>query len=285
MRRIKIQHSTTYCFGVVVELGPHQLMIRPREGHDVRMESSLLLIQPAHEVKWRRDIEGNSVGTVRFLEPAAELAITSEVIIQHFEEEPGGFELSREAVLHPFSYASDELINLIPYLTNCYPEDLRSMQAWISSLLTLGNASETFQLLFRLNVAIANDFKYARRDAAGVQSPGETLRLRRGSCRDFATLFIEACRCLGIASRFVSGYLYTTGISGLGGSTHAWAEVYLPGAGWIGFDSTTGTLTGTSHIAVAVSRHPAGVPPISGSFIGPGGTCPSLWVGVGVWIL
>ncbi|MFZ2313343.1 MAG: transglutaminase family protein [Methylobacter sp.] len=118
-----------------------------------------------------------------------------------------------------------------------------------------------------MNKAIATGFAYQQREEPGVQTPADTLTRRTGSCRDFATLFIEACRSLGLAARFVSGYLYSLTLPQGQGATHAWSEVYLPGAGWKGFDSTSGQVVGNQHITVAVSRHPESVPPVSGSFI------------------
>jgi transglutaminase-like putative cysteine protease len=107
-----------------------------------------------------------------------------------------------------------------------------------------------------------------RREAPGVQRPSETLHNRAGSCRDFATLFMETCRFLGLAARFVTGYLHAPSLSAADGSTHAWTEVYLPGVGWRGYDSTTGQVIGNNHIAVAVSRHPEHVPPVAGAYVG-----------------
>jgi len=129
-----------------------------------------------------------------------------------------------------------------------------------------GQVVETYLLLEWINKAIATGFIYQQREEPGVQAPATTLTSRAGSCRDFATLFIEACRYLGLAARFVSGYLCSPTLPQDQGSTHAWSEVYLPGAGWKGFDSTSGQVVGNHHIAVAVSRHPESVPPVSGSF-------------------
>ncbi len=141
---------------------------------------------------------------------------------------------------------------------------------------------ETFALLDRMNRAIAGQFGYQMREEPGVQSPAQTLARNSGSCRDFASLFMEACRLLGLASRFVSGYLYTAATEADNASTHAWAEVYLPGAGWKGFDPTSGEVTGNRHIAVAVARHPEAVPPVAGSYLGPPDQPPSLSVAVRV---
>jgi transglutaminase-like putative cysteine protease len=282
MRRLRIEHLTTYQFGTMVQLLPHQLLLRPREGHDIRIESSRLDISPSGQLKWHRDIYGNSVAIAEFHLMAATLHIASEVVIQHFAEAPMDFLISPGAVDYPFNYAGSELANLLPYQTVCYAEDVQAVSRWVDQVRGSWKNIGTFDLLFSLNKAIANGLVYRAREMPGVQSPGETLRKGSGSCRDFATLFIEACRSLGFAAHFVSGYLYCPGTQSGGGSTHAWSEVYLPGAGWKGFDSTSGLMTGADHIAVAVSRHPADVPPVSGSFTGPGGLTPSLSVGVKV---
>jgi len=134
--------------------------------------------------------------------------------------------------------------------------------------------------LQRLCVHIHQTLSYQRREEAGVQSAADTLSHGSGSCRDFANLFMEAARCLGFASRFVSGYLYAPPSMINFGATHAWAEVYLPGAGWKGFDPTIGEIVGSNHIAVAVARLPESVPPVAGSFIG----LPGASLDVGVWV-
>jgi transglutaminase-like putative cysteine protease len=285
MRRLRIEHLTTYQFGTMVQLLPHKLLLRPREGHDIRIESSKLNITPFGQLKWHRDIYGNSVASAEFHLMAATLQIASEVVIQNFDDAPMDFRISPLAENYPFQYAASELANLLPYQTPCYAADAPAVAKWVDQFRLAGRTIGTFDLLFSMNKAIANGLVYQAREMPGVQSPDETLRKGSGSCRDFATLFIEACRSLGFAAHFVSGYLHCPGTQTGGGSTHAWSEVYLPGAGWKGFDSTSGLMTGADHIAVAVSRHPADVPPVSGSFTGPGGLLPSLSVGVKVSLI
>ena len=285
MRRLRIEHLTTYEFGGWVQLMPHRLLLRPREGYDIRIESSRLDISPACQVKWHRDVYGNSTGTAEFALMADKLHIASTVIVQHFDDSPMDFLISSEAVQYPFLYKQSEQEILKPYQTTCYPDDFAAVTQWANQFHRTGQSIGTFDLLFSMNKAIANGFRYQSREAPGVQSPGETLKSSTGSCRDFATLFMEACRVLGLGSRFVSGYLHCPGTAAGSGSTHAWTEVYLPGAGWKGFDSTSGLMTGPDHIAVAVSRHPADLPPVSGSFVGPGGVIPSLFVAVQVQVI
>jgi transglutaminase-like putative cysteine protease len=144
------------------------------------------------------------------------------------------------------------------------------LREWLTQFWKPGDDKvETFTLLQRLNTQIHQTFQYTRRDEPGVQTPAETLQKNSGSCRDFATLLQESCRCWGLAARFVSGYWQCEGTEAGGASTHAWAEVYLPGAGWKGFDPTGGLMTGSHHVAVAVARDPENAAPIRGSFVGP----------------
>lgn len=280
MRRLKISHVTEYRFPMPVSLLPHRLMLRPRESHNVRIESSTLDIHPSHTLQWKRDVLDNSVALVGFAGVSDRLHIVSGVVIQHYEDNPFDFLVDDYAVNLPFEYNPEERAELAPFRQPVYPADRGAVQAWLDGL-GLRQPIQTFTLLDRLNHEIANRFFYRMREEPGVQNPAQTLSLNSGSCRDFAALFMEACRHLGLASRFVSGYLYTVAEAG-DGSTHAWAEVYLPGAGWKGFDPTGGEVTGNRHIATAVARHPEAVPPVAGSFVGPGGSAPFLSVSVRV---
>lgn len=282
MRRLKIAHTTTYEYSNPVELKSHKLLLRPREGHDIRIEASRLDIVPAHEIHWQRDVYGNSAALVSFFQPAARLSIDSEILIQHYEEAPLDFLVAEYAVNFPFCYESLEGIDLLPVQRPVFPRDSPWLRDWLRRFWTPGQRLETYVLLDRLNKAIAQEFTYQMREAPGVQSPAETLAKQSGSCRDLATLFIEACRYFGLAARFVSGYLYSPALPSTSGSTHAWSEVYLPGAGWKGFDSTGGQVVGRDHIAVAVSRHPEAVPPVSGSYLGNTARPPTMRVNVQV---
>ncbi len=281
MRRINISHVTEYLFPSPVALLPHRLLLRPRENHNVRIESSVLDISPAHTLQWKRDVLDNSVALVGFTEPSDRLHIASSVVIQHFEENPFDFLVDDYAVIHPFDYAEEEQTVLAPFQRSVHPLERDAVQRWLDGL-GLQQPMETFALLDRLNREIAGRFVYRMREEPGVQTPGLTLTSNSGSCRDFASLFMEACRFLGLASRFVSGYLFAPSTEAGNASTHAWAEAYLPGAGWRGFDPTSGEVTGDRHIAVAVARHPEAVPPVAGSYRGPTGQPPVLNVAVQV---
>ena len=282
MRRLSISHVTEYRYSTQVSLLPHRLRLRPLESHALRIESSTLEISPAHAIRWYRDALGNSVAMASFYELADTLRVTSEVVIEVYDDSPLDFLMEDYAVNCPFAYAVGEQADLAPFEQSVYVDDAPAVYAWLTGLGLLLRPVETFALLSQLNCAIANTFSYRMREEEGVQSPATTLHLNSGSCRDFAALFIEACRCMGLASRFVSGYLHMPGNEAGNASTHAWAEVYLPGPGWKGFDPTSGLVTGNQHIPVAVARHPEAVPPVSGSFVGPAGQLPTLTVAVRV---
>jgi len=284
MKRLRIKHVTEYAFPVEVTLQQHYLLLRPREGHDLRIESSLLKITPAYKIKWYRDVFDNSLAAVTFLQPTNKLTIASEVVIQHYEEAPLDFLIEDFAVNYPFAYPEADWADLAAFQQPVFANDQYTVNNWLVQLGLRNGTLATFALLTSLNQAINRQFRYQIREEAGVQTPAQTINKGSGSCRDYATLFIEACRCLGLASRFVSGYLHAPATEVGNATTHAWAEVYLPGTGWKGFDPTAGQVTGTHHIAVAVARNPEAVPPVSGSFIGPA-VLPKLIVDVQVNLL
>lgn len=283
MRRLRIKHQTEYIFPVTVTLKPHRLLLRPREGHDVRIESSKLEISPAYTIKWQRDLFDNSLAVVTFIESSNRLIITSEVIIQHYTHAPYDFVLEPYATNYPFMYLQNEQIDLATFQQPIFTAEIPIINEWLQQSELIGD--DTFSILVNLNKTIKQQFSYRIREEAGVQSPAQTLADGSGSCRDYATLFIEACRCLGLASRFVSGYLHAPATEAGNATTHAWAEVYLPGTGWKGFDPTTGVVTADQHIAVAVARDPESVPPVAGSFIAQGTVKPTMKVNVQVNLL
>ena len=280
MKRYKIIHRTYYNYTNTVTLGAHELLLRPREGHDLRIESFELKITPSAKVYWHRDVEGNSVAVANFTRPAQQLTVESEVIIQQYNESPLDFIVADYAINYPFSYDEGDQFLLSPYRVLPDQETRELLNNWIFNVWKSSEQIQTYTLLQRLTETIYNTLVYKVREEPGVQSAKETLSLGSGSCRDFALLFMEAVKCLGLASRFVSGYLYAPLMSSQVGSTHAWAEVYLPGGGWKGFDPTIGDIVGTDHIPVAVSRLAEAVPPISGSYAGSAES----QLDVGVWV-
>jgi transglutaminase-like putative cysteine protease len=266
--KIHIQHQTTYCYSENVQFTPHRVMLRPREGHDIQIERSMLEITPAHRTRWIRDVYGNSIAVIDFTESASQLSIQSELTLNYFDSNPFDFRLEPDAVQYPFAYDSKTGLELYGLTQPIYTADHEAVGRWLGLFWRQGQSLDTLQLLQRMNETINQTFRYQLRYEPGVQSPGETLSKKSGACRDFATLLIESCRWLGLAARFVSGYVAGDSQSGSGASTHAWSEVYLPGAGWRGFDPTSGMLTASRHVPVAVSRHPEEATPIAGSFIG-----------------
>jgi len=271
--KIRIAHRTTYRYKEPVSFCTHFLLLRPREGHDLHIESSVLEITPAHTIHWIRDVNGNCIAKVDFTAPADHLMIYSEIVLNHYDSNPFDFQLDKSASIYPFVYPAGSKSELAPFTQILYPKDTDALTAWLQDLWKPGETIDTMTLLQNLNARIHDTFRYQRRDEPGVQTPAETLKLGSGSCRDFATFFIEACRALGLAARFVSGYMLCEATEAGGASTHAWAEVYLPGAGWKGFDPTSKLVIGSQHVAVAVSRDPEKAAPISGSYVGPADVC------------
>jgi transglutaminase-like putative cysteine protease len=268
MQKLRVSHLTEYHYAGQVTLEPHRLLLRPREGHDIRIVSSKLDIKPAHRTRWYRDVYNNNVATITFTGPASHLSIHSEVTLEHYEEAPLDFVVADYAVNYPFHYLPEERPDLVPCQQLSYPADEAALGDWLKQAgFTRGNA-ETYVLLDNISKHIHGLLDYTVREEPGVQSPSQTLNGGSGSCRDYATLFMEACRYLGLACRFVSGYLHAPGTEAGHAHTHAWAEVYIPGPGWKGFDPTSGELTANRHIPVAVARNPEAVPPVSGSFVG-----------------
>jgi transglutaminase-like putative cysteine protease len=265
--KLRIQHRTSYKYADVVPFGRHRLMLRPRESQKLHLEKCSIEISPAHRLRWMRDPWENNVGIAEFFEPARELVVDCEFIVNTPDNNPFDFLIESEAVEYPFNYDYDLFQELRPLIQPVYVRDESRVREWLGQFWRAGKRIETLALLQNVNSSIYQNLKYRRREEKGVQSPAETLENNSGSCRDFATLFIEACRCLGLAARFVSGYAYSPEVTGEV-SMHAWGEVYLPGAGWIGFDPSLGLLVDAAFVPVAVSRHPENATPISGTYIG-----------------
>ena len=280
MQRYKILHRTCYNFSAAVRLDPHTLLIRPREGHELRIESSILKITPPATLRWHRDVEDNSVAIATFDSLTSQLLIESEVIIQQYNRAPLDFLVADYAMNYPFSYTPEDRVVLAPYMNLEMRNSGDTLDQWLANSWRLDDQIQTYALLQRISTQICNGLSYLRREEPGVQTATETLSYGTGSCRDFANLFVEAARRLGLAARFVSGYHHAPPSTVDFGATHAWAEVYLPGAGWKGFDPTLDEVAGTNHIAVAVAKLPESVPPIAGSFFG----AATASLDIGVWV-
>ena len=267
MKRIRIIHRTAYHYRQPVSFGTHRALMRPREGHDVQIVRGSIEIDPASEVRWLRDIYGNSAAIITFSQPGRVLRILSEVEVDLREDQPVECLIDPIARSYPFQYAADEQIELVPFRLPSYPHDSQALQHWLLDLYRPGQLIDTFELLNRLNTRIHDCLQYAAHDTPGVQAPCVTLARGSGSCRDYAVLMMEAARHWGFASRFVSGYIQMA--QGQHGATHAWTEIYLPGAGWHGFDPTNNKRVGAEHISVAVAREQEKAMPLSGVWEGP----------------
>ncbi len=273
MSRYSIYHRTHYRYARPVELGVHRLMVRPKDSHDLRLEDATLTLSPHADVRWAHDVFGNSIATVTFHAPTAELLIESHLEVSRYSLGDSAIEIDAEARHYPFVYAPDDRLNLGPFLTCGYAHCATAVLDWAHAYVKPG--MDTLELLRTMNAAIRSDFHYQMRPIAGVQTPSETLRIHSGTCRDFATLFIEAARALGFGARFVTGYLYdvaldkgaSEGMVGAG-ATHAWAEVYLPGPGWVEFDPTNGLIESPSLLRVGVATDAEHAVPVNGSFMG-----------------
>jgi len=267
MKRIRITHETQYHYKDLVSFGPHRAMMRPREGHDLHIVVGRVEIEPKASIRWLRDVYDNSVAVVTFEEPGSRLRILSEVDVDLYHDAPIECLIEPTARTYPFQYAPSEQLELMIYRLPSYPYDGPMLQTWLSELYCPGQIIETFDLLNRLNTRIHESLRYAERYSPGVQLPHETLALGSGTCRDYAVLMMEAARHWGFGARFVSGYIQLD--EGQHGATHAWTEIYVPGAGWHGFDPTNNKRVGSEHVSVAVAREQEKATPLSGSWDGP----------------
>jgi transglutaminase-like putative cysteine protease len=247
------------------------MMFRPRESHDLRLLKARLEItpQPTH-LRLLHDVFDNSVAVATFDASTAVLRFESVVTLEHFETALPDYPLEEFAERYPFSYSDEELPNLTRALVQHYASD--GVEHWVRQFLNPSGSTGTMNLLRDMTLAIKQDFVYTRRSEKGVQNPTETLRKRRGSCRDFAVLTMEAARSLGLAARFVSGYIFVPGADDTdatgGGATHAWMQVYLPGAGWIDFDPTNSIVGNRNLIRVAVAWDHTHLLPLWGTYVG-----------------
>jgi transglutaminase-like putative cysteine protease len=267
MKRIRIIHETHYYYSQAVKFGPHRALLRPREGHDVHIARSKLNVEPAAEVRWLRDIYGNSIAVLTFEEASPRLSVASEVDVELYDDNPIECLIEPTARQFPFQYLPEEQVELMVYRLPSYPYDGPQLQNWLEDLYRPGQVIGTFDLLHKLNTHIHESFKYVRREEPGVQLPHDTLKLGSGSCRDFAVLMMEGARYWGFGARFVTGYIQMG--EGQHGATHAWTEIYIPGAGWHGFDPTNGKIVGNEHVSVAVAREQEKASPLSGAWSGP----------------
>jgi transglutaminase-like putative cysteine protease len=268
---LRIHHKTTYRFRQPVSLWPHRLMLRPRESRDLRLVSSTVTVTPYAVVTWAQDVFGNAIATASFQTMSDHLVIDSVAELQLDAAAWPVFPIAASAISYPFRYSDDDWTDLGALAMQQYPDAQGRLRTWARAFVR-STPTDTLALLKDLSAGVFEQISYQSREDEGTQSPIQTLDRGWGSCRDFAVLFAEAARTLGFGARIVSGYLYNPNQDAVGssgaGSTHAWAEVYVPGAGWITFDPTNRSVGGFNLIPVAVARDIRQIMPVAGSFVG-----------------
>lgn len=270
---LSVRHRTTYRYRRPVAFGEHRIMFRPRDSYDQRLIAATLDItpEPASQ-RWLFDVFGNCVAVTTFDIRAEVLTFDCGITLDHTPEHAPVFPLAPHATHYPFGYGAEDMPDLARSIERQWPDPRHEVDAWARSFLPPQGRIPTQELLAAMTRSVRANFTYLARAEKGVQDPLTTLRTKLGSCRDFAVLMMEGVRALGMATRFVSGYLYNPRNDRArhvgGGSTHAWLQVYLPGAGWVEFDPTNGIVGNRDLIRVAVARDPAQAVPLHGSFFG-----------------
>ena len=271
MPDISIIHRTEYSYRVPVALGPHRLMLRPRETRELKLLTFDLRILPGADVTWAHDVAGNAIATATFPTMSDHLVMESRMTLSLTSPHWPVFAIAASALTYPFRYSNEDWTDLGALAHPQYIDTAGRLSTWVSRFVMRGQ-TDTLSLLKDISNGIYSTISYQSREDLGTQGPLETLDRGWGSCRDFAVLFAEAVRTLGFGARIVSGYLFDPSHnlagSAAGGSTHAWVEVFVPGAGWIPFDPTNRALGSANLIPVAVARHIMQVAPVSGSYRG-----------------
>jgi transglutaminase-like putative cysteine protease len=274
---LEVEHVTTYRYAQPVKFGEHRLMFRPRPGNDIRVLEAKVDVSPESDIRWVLDVFSNDVTIVTPKMTADHLKVNCRFTIAHEGVHPLELPIAPHAERYPFDYSSDEVPDLGPLLQPHYPDPDGLLYEWLRQFFHKESRPRTRDLLVAITNAIKTQFQYVQRDTEGTQTPHETLTLSTGSCRDFALLMMEAVRRLGLAARFVSGYLYDPALDSEAGAlvgtgaTHAWLHVYVPGSGWVGFDPTNSIFGGSSLIRVAFTRDPKQAAPLAGSWFGAAG--------------
>jgi transglutaminase-like putative cysteine protease len=275
MRKLEIVHRTRYEYSAPVTLGDHRLMFRPRDSHDLRLLHTALTIEPPAQVRWIHDPFGNSIAIASFQGETQRLELVSTIRLEHFAIPPDLAPIEEYAQKLPFSYLAEEAPDLARYVERHYPDPNAMVSNWTKQFLEgEGGGAETFAALERMCKGIQGSLQYAMRFEPGTKPPAATLESGQGTCRDYALLMMEGARALGLAARFITGYLYDPALDEAAGGkassafAHAWMEVYLPGAGWVEFDPTNGIIGSERLIRVAVARDPEQAMPIKGTFTG-----------------
>ena len=272
MPLLNLSHVTRYTYRQAVRFGEHRMMLRPRESYDQHLLDAELKITPEpSEVRWLQDVFGNSVAIATFDRAARELVIDSRIRLDHRPTELLHVDIEDYAQTYPFTYSSEDMPDLIRSIERQHLDPLREIDTWARRFVNPSGPTGTLAMLTDMTATIKREFTYVKRAEKGTQTPIETLEKRRGTCRDYAMLMIEAVRALGFAARFISGYVYSPAAGDRrtgGGNTHAWVRVYLPGSGWVEFDPTNGIVGNSGLIRVAVARDIYQAVPVSGTWSG-----------------
>ena len=272
MPLLTLSHVTRYSYRHPVSFGEHRIMVRPRESYDQHLVDAELVITPEPSgLRWLQDVFGNSVAIATFATHAKELVFDSRVRMLHDPAELQDVDIEDYARFYPFTYSSEEMPDLLRSIERQHHDPLRQIDSWARRFVARDGRTDTLEMLSAMTAAIKREFTYVARAEKGTQTPIETLAKRKGTCRDYAMLMIEAVRALGFAARFVSGYVYNPSSRERhvgGGNTHAWVRVYLPGSGWVEFDPTNGIVGNRGLIRVAIARDLYQAVPISGSWGG-----------------
>jgi transglutaminase-like putative cysteine protease len=274
---VSIRHLTAYRYRNPVALGEHRMMLRPLESYDQRLISADLSITPEPSVfRNVHDVFGNCVSIARFAGRTDRLTVQSRMVLEHTPQPAFDFDGATYGGAFPLAYSPDDLPDLARSMERQHPDEAGELEAWARRFVRRAGPTSLRTLLSDMTHAIHGEFTYGTRLAGGPQAPLETLALRTGSCRDFAMLMIEAVRSLGLAARFVSGYVYSSpkssggakaGRAG-GGHTHAWVRVFLPACGWVEFDPTNGIVGNADLVRVAIARDPRQAVPLHGTWAG-----------------
>lgn len=264
--KLQISHLTRYVYDHDVQFLPHLLYLRPRENPLLQVNSFAFIFQPESKIAWMRDDFDNLPASAQFMKNATTLEIRSECLVTTTDSPPFDFLVRDYAATFPFAYEPLHRFNLSIYLTPPAEATQAVLRRWLETRFT-NRPKETVAWLFALNQVICKNLSYQRRDEPGIQTALSTISLGTGSCRDFAVVLVECARTLGIAARFVSGYMHDPASDGFAsGSMHAWTEVFLPGAGWIGMDPTHGIFCHNAYVPVAHAVVAESVNPIQGAF-------------------
>ncbi|RYF32378.1 MAG: transglutaminase family protein [Comamonadaceae bacterium] len=286
--RYDITHTTTYRYKEPVTFGLHRVMFRPRDSHDLRVLATDLKVSPNANIRLIQDPHSNSVALVQPMGEAIELKFVCSFTIEQVPSRLDELALHPAAEFLPFAYSVQDRLDLEHYLRPHHDDPQGELIRWAHQFLSTDAPNSTRDVLARMNAHIGKSLTYAARDEEGTQTPLETLQLGSGSCRDYSLLMMEAARRLGVATRFVSGYLYDAALDASAartaiatppgqpapiavagaGSTHAWLHAYLPGAGWVAYDPTNNLMGSSQLIRVGVARDPAQAAPIAGSWFG-----------------